>query len=132
MEIKPVFFRSKQSAITNSSSILISETAELPAEASLEEKIIAAIRTVYDPEISINIYDLGLIYKINIIHDTEVLVKMTLTAPACPVAEILPTQVADAIKLIKGVSDARVELVWEPAWSRDQISDEARLALGLF
>ena len=132
MEIKPIFFRSRQSAAVNSNNILLSEAVELPADATLEEKIIAAIRTVYDPEISVNIYDLGLIYNININHDTEVVVKMTLTAPACPVAEILPAQVANVIKLVEGVSDARVNLVWEPAWNKDCISDAAKLSLGLF
>ncbi len=132
MEIKPIFFRSKQSAAVNSNNTLLSEAAELPADATLEEKIIAAIRTVYDPEIPVNIYDLGLIYNININHGAEVVVKMTLTAPACPVAEILPAQVADVIKLVEGVSDARVNLVWEPAWNKDCISDAAKLSLGLF
>ena len=132
MEIKPIFFRSKQSAAVNSNNTLLSEAAELPADATLEEKIIAAIRTVYDPEIPVNIYDLGLIYNININHGAEVVVKMTLTAPACPVAEILPAQVADVIKLVEGVSDARVNLVWEPAWNKDFISDAAKLSLGLF
>lgn len=132
MEIKPVFFRDKQSIAEQSVDILPGEVIELAADASLEEKIIAAIRTVYDPEIHINIYNLGLIYEININHQAEVDIKMTLTAPACPVAEILPGKVADAVKLIDGVSDARVKLVWEPAWSRDCISDEAKLSLGLF
>ncbi len=132
MEIKSVFFRDKQSVAEKSVDILPDEAIELAADASLEEKIIAAIRTVYDPEIHINIYDLGLIYEININHQAEVDIKMTLTAPACPVAEILPGKVADAVKLIDGVSDARVKLVWEPVWSRDCISDEAKLSLGLF
>ena len=132
METKPIFFRSKQSTALNSNTTLLSEAAELPADATLEEKIIAAICTVYDPEIPVNIYDLGLIYNININHDAEVVVEMTLTAPACPVAEILPAQVAEIIKLVEGVSDARVNLIWEPAWSQDCISDAARLSLDLF
>ena len=132
MEIKPIFFRSKQSAIASSGNALPGEVVELPVDASLEEKIIAAICTVYDPEIPVNIYDLGLIYKININHDNEVVVKMTLTAPACPVAEVLPVQLAEVIRQVEGVSDARVDLVWEPAWSKDSMSDEAKLALGLF
>lgn len=104
----------------------------LPEDASLEERTIAAMRTVYDPEIAVNIYDLGLIYKLQINQQAEVFVEMTLTAPACPVAGILPGQVECAIKAVEGVSDARVTLVWEPPWSQDCMSDEARLALGLF
>lgn len=131
MEIKNIFFRNKESTIENSNKKLLSKAAVLPADATLKDKIIAAIRTVYDPEIHVNIYDLGLIYQINIKHDSEVAVKMTLTAPACPVAKILPVQVANVIKLVDGVSDVNVDLVWEPAWSRECISDEAKLSLGL-
>jgi len=104
----------------------------LPEDAPLEERIIAAMRTVYDPEISVNIYDLGLIYDLQIKEQAEVFVEMTLTAPACPVAGSLPGQVECAIKTVEGVNEAHVELVWDPPWSRDCMSDEARLALGLF
>ena len=92
---------------------------ELPEGSSLEEHVIAAMRTVHDPEISVNIYDLGLIYNIDINDHNEVFVDMTLTAPACPVAGILPGQVEDAIKQIDDVSDAHVELVWDPPWGRE-------------
>jgi FeS assembly SUF system protein len=105
---------------------------ELPPGSSLEEHVIAAMRSVHDPEISVNIYDLGLIYNIDINDRNEVFVDMTLTAPACPVAGILPGQVEDAIKSVEGVSDAHVELVWDPPWNRDHISDEGKLAMGLF
>lgn len=105
---------------------------ELPEGSSLEEYVIAAMRSVHDPEISVNIYDLGLIYNIDINDKNEVFVDMTLTAPACPVAGILPGQVEDAIKSVEDVSDAHVELVWDPPWDRDRISDEGKLAMGLF
>lgn len=105
---------------------------ELSEGSSLEEHVIAAMRTVHDPEISVNIYDLGLIYNIDINDQNEVFVDMTLTAPACPVAGILPGQVEAAIKQVDGVSDAHVELVWDPPWGRERISDEGKLAMGLF
>lgn len=100
--------------------------------ARLKQQVIAAMRTVYDPEISVNIYDLGLVYDIQINEQAEVFVHMTLTAPGCPVAGILPGQVESAIKTVPGVTDARVELVWDPPWTQDCMSDEAKLTLGLF
>jgi len=123
MEVKPVWFRGKTDA---------GKPAELPKDAPLEQRVIAAMRTVYDPEIPVNIYDLGLIYDIQISEQAEVFVKMTLTAPGCPVAGILPGQVESAIRAVEGVSDACVELVWDPPWSQDCMSDEAKLTLGLF
>jgi len=97
----------------------------------LEQAVVAAIRTVYDPEIPVNVYDLGLIYSIDINDDNKALVRMTLTAPACPVAGILPGQVETAVKNVEGIEDAKVELVWDPPWSQDRMSEEAQLALGL-
>ena len=102
-----------------------------PADDALESRVIAAIRTVYDPEISVNIYDLGLIYGLDINDRAEVFVRMTLTSPGCPVAGILPEQVASAIRAVDGVTAAQVELVWDPPWSQDHMSDEAKLTLGL-
>lgn len=104
----------------------------LPEDATLQERVIAAIRTIYDPEISVNIYDLGLIYDIQIDDQSDVSVDMTLTSPACPVAGSLPGQVECAIKAVEGVHDANVKLVWDPPWGQDRMSDEAKLALGLF
>lgn len=98
----------------------------------LEQHVIAALRNIYDPELPVNIYDLGLIYNIDINDHSEVLVRMTLTAPGCPVAGSLPAKVECAIKTVEGVSDAHVELVWDPPWSQDNMSDEAKLTLGLF
>jgi FeS assembly SUF system protein len=97
----------------------------------LNEKIVEAMQTVYDPEIHVNIYDLGLIYKVSIDEDSFVNVNMTLTAPACPVAGILPKQVEQSISSVKGVAGAKVTLVWEPPWNQAMLSDEAKLSLGL-
>ena len=123
MEVKPVWFPSGKKAVC--------ETVELPPDAPLQQRIIAAIRTVYDPELSTNVYDLGLIYDIQISDQAEVFVNMTLTAPACPVAGSLPAQVESAIRTVEGVADVQVQLVWDPPWSRELMSDEAKLALDL-
>ncbi|MEA3640087.1 MAG: SUF system Fe-S cluster assembly protein [Lamprobacter sp.] len=98
---------------------------------ALREPIIAALRQVHDPEIPVNIYDLGLIYKIDIADNGNVDVDMTLTAPACPVAGLMPVMVKDAVKRVEGVGEVAVELVWDPPWSPDTMSDEAKLTLGM-
>ena len=97
----------------------------------LEGKIIAALKTVYDPEIPVDIYELGLIYKIEIDAEKNVTIRMTLTAPACPVAGTLPGEVERRVESVEGVKGANVELVWEPAWSRDMMSETALLTLGM-
>jgi FeS assembly SUF system protein len=104
---------------------------ESSTEHPLYEPIIEAIRTVYDPEIPVNIYDLGLIYRISIDDESHVDVDMTLTAPGCPVAGEMPGWVADAIEPLPGVKTVNVQLVWEPPWGLDKLSDEAKLELGL-
>jgi len=104
----------------------------LPPDAPLEERVIAAIRGVYDPEIPVNVYDLGLIYSLDIDANGVVSVTMTLTAPGCPVAGVLPGQVETVIKAVQDVSDASVQLVWDPPWCKDRMSDAAKLSLGLF
>lgn len=96
----------------------------------LYEQIVEACRTVYDPEIPVNIYELGLIYTIDIDAENAVQIKMSLTAPGCPVAGEMPGWVADAVEPIAGVKQVDVELVWEPPWGMDMMSDEARLELG--
>ena len=96
------------------------------------EDVIAAISTVYDPEIPVNIYELGLIYEIDIDAAGRVVIEMTLTAPACPVADILPEEVAEKARAVPGVTDAKVELVWDPPWTPDRMSEAARLELGMF
>lgn len=132
MNIKNVLFRKKIHIDRLQGMPLPQQSVELPVDASLEQKVITGIRTVYDPEIHVNVYDLGLIYNISINDDAEVDIKMTLTAPACPVAEVLPAQVAAKVKSIDGINDVKVTLVWEPPWSQACISDAARLEMGLF
>jgi FeS assembly SUF system protein len=97
----------------------------------LREPIIEALRSVYDPEIPVNIYDLGLIYRIDIADDGRVAIDMTLTAPACPVAGMMPVMVQEAVQKVEGVGDVNVELVWDPPWSQENMTEEARLQLGL-
>ena len=99
---------------------------------AIEAEVIEALRTVYDPEIPVNIYELGLIYEINVDEFGSVHIVMTLTSPACPVAGSLPGQVENTARAVEGVTDVRVELTFEPAWSMDMMSEEARLELGFF
>ena len=97
-----------------------------------EAPIIDALRSVHDPEIPTNIYDLGLIYSIETPSPGEVDIKMTLTAPACPVAGTLPGEVQRAVEAVDGVNRCQVELVWQPPWTKDRMSEEAQLQLGMF
>lgn len=96
----------------------------------LQKNVIRALKQVYDPEIPVNIYDLGLIYEINIDDDSKVKVKMTLTAPNCPMADDVAAEVDRAVKDVPGVSDASIELVFEPEWDKSRMSEEALLELG--
>ncbi len=96
----------------------------------LHDAIVEACRTVHDPEIPVNIYDLGLVYSIRIDGESNVEIDMTLTAPGCPVAGEMPGWVADAVEPIPGVKTVNVQLVWDPPWGMDMLSDEARLELG--
>jgi FeS assembly SUF system protein len=97
----------------------------------LKPHVIEAITTVYDPEIPVNIYELGLIYDIDIDAEGVVHVSMTLTSPACPSAQQIPVEVATKIRAIPGVTDADVQIVWEPQWTMEKMSDAARLQLGI-
>ncbi len=97
----------------------------------LKEKIIKEIKKIYDPEIPVNIYELGLIYEIKVEKDSNVKVKMTLTTPNCPVAESLPKEVKDSIMEIKEVNDVDLELVWDPPWDKSMMSEAAKLELNL-
>ena len=99
-------------------------------EHPLYEKVVEACRTVFDPEIPVNIYDLGLVYSIQISDENAVDIQMSLTAPGCPVAGEMPGWVADAVEPIDGVKQVDVDLVWDPPWGMDMMSDEARLELG--
>ena len=97
----------------------------------LKEKVIAEIKKIYDPEIPVNIYELGLIYDVTVDENNKVYVKMTLTTPNCPVAESLPKEVKDTIKEIKEVSDVDLDLVWDPPWDKSMMSEAAKLELNL-
>lgn len=106
--------------------------AAQPAAKPTEDAVLTAIATVYDPEIPVNIYELGLIYAVEIGDDNTVKVEMTLTAPGCPSAQELPVMVHDAIMAIPGVASCKVDTVWEPAWDPSRMTDDARLSLNMF
>lgn len=97
----------------------------------LGEKIVKVLKTIFDPEIPVDIYELGLIYDVFVNEDQEVRILMTLTTPNCPVAETLPVEVEDKVKSIKLVKDAKVEITFDPPWSQDLMSEEAKLELGM-
>ena len=97
-----------------------------------KESVIEKIKTVMDPEIPVNLYDLGLIYNIKIDNKNNIMVEMTLTNPNCPVAGSMPENVGKAISLIEGVSSIKVNLIWQPKWSKDMMSEDAKLALDIF
>ncbi len=97
----------------------------------LKDKVVAEIKKIYDPEIPVNIYELGLIYDVTVDKNNKVYVKMTLTTPNCPVAESLPNEVKNSIKEIKGVSEVELDLVWDPPWDKSMMSEAAKLELNL-
>jgi FeS assembly SUF system protein len=99
---------------------------------AMKPAIVDAISTVFDPEIPVNIYELGLIYEINVDTDSRVGIRMTLTSPACPSAQQLPSEVRYKVKALDGVADCNVEIVWEPPWTKDMMSETAKLSLGIF
>lgn len=98
---------------------------------TIAPKVVEALKTVFDPEIPVNIYEMGLIYDVIIDTAGLVGVKMTLTAPACPAAQSLPIEVRDKARSVEGVTDAKVEVVWDPPWTKDRMSDAAKLQLGM-
>lgn len=98
---------------------------------NLKSRVIDALMRVYDPEIPVNIYDLGLVYDLDVSEEGNVDIRMTLTTPGCPVAQTFPCTVECAIRSVRGVKDVKVELVWDPPWSPDNISEAAKLQLGL-
>ncbi len=104
---------------------------ETGAGGALQEAVIAALKEIYDPEIPVNIYDLGLIYGVEVSEDQDVIVTMPLTTPHCPVAESMPAEVEIRAGSVPGVRDAEVNLVWDPPWGPDKMTDEARLELGM-
>jgi FeS assembly SUF system protein len=108
------------------------ETSAAGASQDLKSKVIEVLETCYDPEIPVNIYELGLIYDVDIDPSGAVSIQMTLTSPACPVAGSLPPEVENKVKNIEGVSSVKVDLVWEPPWTPDKMTEAARLQLGMF
>lgn len=114
----------------NKGNELTGASVTVDEDAPVQQKIIATLRNIYDPELPVNIYDLGLIYRINV-EDSDVDVVMTLTSPNCPVAGSLPAQVECAIKALDEVDHVCVELTWDPPWDSDRLSDEVKLSLGL-
>ena len=112
------------------------QTAALVADAArtaeLKPRILDAIRTVFDPEIPVNILELGLVYDVLVDADGVAGIRMTLTAPGCPAAQSLPVEVAHKVKAVAGVTDAKVDVVWDPPWTKDRMSDAAKLQLGMW
>lgn len=98
---------------------------------SVKDQVVAALRTVYDPEMPVNIYELGLIYDASVDDEGRAAIRMTLTAPNCPVAGSLPGEVERAVRAVPGVTDVKVELTFDPPWSKDRMSEAAKLALGI-
>ncbi len=98
----------------------------------IKDEVVKVLHTVYDPEIPVNIFELGLVYELDVSPERAVTVRMTLTSPACPVAGSLPGEVQSKIKAVPGVTAAKVDLVWDPPWDKDRMSDAAKLELGLF
>jgi len=101
------------------------------APGSVRERVIEALKGIYDPEIPVNIYDLGLIYHLDVDPQGNVVIQMTLTAPGCPVAQTFPGTVEQTVECVDGVQDAKVELVWDPPWTRERMSEAAQLQLGM-
>ena len=108
------------------------QTFELSGFNDLHDDVIVALRDIYDPEIPVNIYDLGLIYRVDIDAQANVDIDMTLTAPGCPVAQTFPGMIESEINKLAGVTDTHVEVVWDPPWTQDRMTEAARLELGFF
>jgi FeS assembly SUF system protein len=108
------------------------ETKKEINKQELEENIILILKTIYDPEIPVDIFELGLIYEVEIDNEANVNIKMTLTSPACPVAGTLPPEVETKVMAIEGVKVAKVEIVWSPPWDKDMMSDAAKVKLGMY
>lgn len=108
----------------------MTEKPIITTKMEIEKKVLDVLKSIFDPEIPVNIFDLGLIYEVNVADDFQVEIVMTLTAPNCPVAESMPNEVHEKVKAIEGVKDAHVEMTFEPPWDKDMMSEEAQLDLG--
>ena len=117
---------------TNATAGAIFERRDPVRTLAMQPKIVEVLSTVFDPEIPVNIYELGLIYEIAVDADDVVGVRMTLTSPACPAAQSLPVEVVNKLKQLPGITDAHVDIVWDPPWGKDRMSDAAKLQLGMF
>ena len=132
MKTLPVIQPSAPAPVTSSEPQTVG-MANDPARASeLRPLVVAAVSKVFDPEIPVNVYELGLIYDIIVDAESRVGIRMTLTAPACPAAQYLPGEVKRRVAEVPGVTEARVDIVWDPPWDRDRMSDAAKLQLGMF
>ncbi len=103
-----------------------------PMSTALRCQVVEVLKTIYDPEIPVNIYEIGLIYEVNVDDDANVRILMTLTSPMCPVAESLPPEVEEKVSAVDGVASAKVEITWDPPWDPDMMSEAAKLELGMF
>lgn len=130
-QIEPAAEAAEPAAVSNDTKLATDDPTRFVHQKLIEGKIIEALKQIYDPEIPVNIYELGLIYEITVNPDDTVHIKMTLTAPACPVAGSLPGQVEQQVESVPEVKNATVELVWDPPWSRDRMSESALLQLGM-
>lgn len=132
----PAFAGEDRPPIGERNTVAMAGSGEKPAQPidveALRPCVVEALQSVYDPEIPVNIYELGLIYAFDLTPDGLADIKMTLTAPACPVAGVLPQEVADKVAAVSGISQARVELVWDPPWTMERMSEAAKLELGFF
>ena len=117
---------------TNATAGAIFERRDPVRTLEMQPKIVEVLSTVFDPEIPVNIYELGLIYEIAVDADAVVGVRMTLTSPACPAAQSLPVEVVNKLKQLPGITDAHVDIVWDPPWGKDRMSEAAKLQLGMF
>lgn len=132
LPMMPMGGLSPEDSSANDHSESVSDIVPDPAKmAELGPQVTAALKTVYDPEIPVNIYEMGLIYDVLVDAQARVGIRMTLTAPACPAAQSLPVEVKQKAAGVPGVSEARVEVVWDPPWTKDLMSDAAKLQLGL-
>lgn len=131
-ETKPDFSEDTSNEVEASGNTPVMQEDLSPEMQDLTDDIVGALKSVYDPEIPVDIYELGLIYRVEITDDRDVLIDMTLTAPGCPVAEQMPVWVQDAVGAVEGICDVKVNMVFDPPWEPSRMSDEARVALDMF
>ena len=124
--------RAEQAAKAGATADAIFEHRDPVKTLAMQPQIVEVLSTIFDPEIPVNIYELGLIYEIAVDSDNVVGVRMTLTAPGCPAAQSLPVEVVNKLKQLPGITDAHVDIVWDPPWDKDRMSDAAKLQLGMF